>query len=74
MHQDRFYTSQTPTTREICLSGKEAHHILHVKRASPGDIITLFDGKGVEYRARITEISHDTLNVFIEQSQAVDRE
>jgi len=74
MHQDRFYIPYTPTTHEIWLNGKEAHHILHVKRAKLGSKITLFDGKGFEYLAHVTEILHDKLKVFVEQSKAVDRE
>ncbi|MEP9411807.1 MAG: 16S rRNA (uracil(1498)-N(3))-methyltransferase [Candidatus Brocadia sp.] len=74
MHQDRFYLPQAPTSREIWLHNEEAHHILHVKRARLGNKITLFDGKGVEYLARITEILHDKLKVFIEESRTVDRE
>lgn len=74
MHQDRFYIPCTPTTREIWLSGREAHHILHVKRVKLGNNITLFDGKGFEYLANVVEISDDKLKVFIEQSKAVDRE
>ncbi|NUO08700.1 MAG: 16S rRNA (uracil(1498)-N(3))-methyltransferase [Candidatus Brocadia sp.] len=74
MHQDRFYIPYTPTTREIWLNGKEAHHILHVKRAKLGNKITLFDGKGFEYLTHVTEISNDSLKVFIEQSKAIDRE
>jgi 16S rRNA (uracil1498-N3)-methyltransferase len=74
MHQDRFYIPYTPTVREIWINGKEAHHILHVKRAKPGSKITLFDGSGVEYLANITEILDDKLKVFIEQTRKVDRE
>jgi 16S rRNA (uracil1498-N3)-methyltransferase len=74
MHQDRFYISYTPTTPEIWLNGKEAHHILHVKRAKLGSKIMLFDGKGFEYIANITEILDDKLKVSIEQSKTVDRE
>lgn len=74
MHQDRFYIPYTPVTNEIWLNGEEAHHILHVKRAKPGSKITLFDGKGFEYLARITEISNDKLKVCIEQFNAVTRE
>ncbi|TLD42003.1 MAG: Ribosomal RNA small subunit methyltransferase E [Candidatus Jettenia ecosi] len=74
MHQDRFYIPNAPATNEIWLDGREAHHILHVKRAKLGAKITLFDGEGFEYLARITEIFHDTLKVCIEQSNAVDRE
>ncbi len=74
MHQDRFYLSYTPETKEIWLDGDEAHHILHVKRAKPGTKITLFDGMGFEYRAHIAEILHDKVRVLIEQSRAVNRE
>ncbi|MBM4064045.1 MAG: 16S rRNA (uracil(1498)-N(3))-methyltransferase [Planctomycetes bacterium] len=74
MHQDRFYIPYTPTVHEIWIDGKEAHHILHVKRAKPGSKITLFDGKGIEYLANITEILDDKLKVFIEQTRKVDRE
>lgn len=74
MHQDRFYLSCTPETKEIWLDGGEAHHILHVKRAKLGEKITLFDGNGYEYQAHITEILRDKVKVLIEQSRAVDRE
>ncbi|HHT9139142.1 MAG TPA: RsmE family RNA methyltransferase [Candidatus Wunengus sp. YC60] len=74
MHQDRFYIPYTPTVREIWIDGKEAHHILHVKRAKLGSKITLFDGKGIEYLANVAEILEDKLKVFIEQSREVDRE
>lgn len=74
MHQDRFYIPSTPAGHEIWIDGKEAHHILHVKRAKPGNTITLFDGIGNEYLSKITEISGDKLKVIIEQSQATDRE
>jgi len=74
MHQDRFYISYTPTGHEIWIDGKEAHHILHVKRAKPGSKITLFDGNGIEYLANITEILDDKLKVFIEQTRKVNRE
>lgn len=74
MHQDRFYIPHSPATHEIWIDGKEAHHILHVKRAKQGSKITLFDGKGFEYLAHITGIAHDKLKVCIEGSKAVDRE
>lgn len=74
MHQDRFYIPFTPASHEIWIDGKEAHHILHVKRAKPGSTITLFDGKGFEYPAHVTEIAHDKVKVLIEQFKAVDRE
>ncbi len=74
MHQDRFYISITPAASELWLEGKEAHHILHVKRAKPGDKITLFNGKGLECLANIIEISDNKLKVLIEQSRSINRE
>lgn len=74
MHQDRFYIPDITTTQEIWIEGREAHHILHVKRAKLGSKITLFDGKGTEHLAHITEILNGKLKVSIEQSKAIDRE
>ncbi|MCF6157705.1 MAG: 16S rRNA (uracil(1498)-N(3))-methyltransferase [wastewater metagenome] len=74
MHQNRFYIPEAPATREIWIEGREAHHILHVKRAKPGSEIILFDGKGIEYLARVAEITDSKLKVSIEQSKDIDRE
>ena len=74
MHQDRFYIPLPPGQDEVWIDGSEAHHILHVKRAATGDKITLFDGQGVEYIARIAEVRRDKLRVLVEQSQCVNRE
>jgi 16S rRNA (uracil1498-N3)-methyltransferase len=70
----RFYSStliQPPRT-EIC--GTEAHHMLHVLRLEVGDRVTLFDGSGVEYTARIEHISRQKVQCTIEDQQAIDRE
>lgn len=74
MHQDRFFIPHTPVNPEIWIEGKEAHHILHVKRAKRGNKITLFDGKGTEYKAIVIETQRSRLKVFIENAQIVDRE
>ncbi|MGQ3685769.1 MAG: RsmE family RNA methyltransferase [Candidatus Loosdrechtia sp.] len=75
MHQDRFYIPDIPpATQGLWIEGREAHHILHVKRAKTGSKITLFDGKGTEYLAHITEILDGKLKVSVERFQAVDRE
>jgi len=74
MHQDRFYIPTPPVHDEVWIEDKEAHHILHVKRAAVGGKITLFDGKGVEYLARIVEVKHGRLRVQVEHSQCVNRE
>lgn len=74
MHQDRFYLPEITSHSEFWIEGREAHHILHVKRAKIGSKITLFDGKGNEYTAGIVKILRNKLKVLVEQSKAVERE
>ncbi|MBM4053577.1 MAG: 16S rRNA (uracil(1498)-N(3))-methyltransferase [Planctomycetes bacterium] len=74
MHQDRFFIPYAPVNSEVWIEGKEAHHILHVKRAKQGNKITLFDGKGTEYKAVLVEVQRSRVKVFIENAQVVDRE
>src|SRR5207245_3669329 len=51
-----------------------AHHALHVLRVRAGDDITLFNGRGGEYAARIASI--DRLKVLVEllAHRAIERE
>ncbi|MDR4509718.1 MAG: 16S rRNA (uracil(1498)-N(3))-methyltransferase [Candidatus Brocadiaceae bacterium] len=75
MHQNRFFIPCVPpTVSEIWIEGKEAHHIVHVKRVLPGSTITLFDGKGAEYSAKVIEISGRKLKVSVGLPQLTDRE
>jgi len=41
------------------IRGTDARHIKHVLRLKPGAVITLFDGKGIQYEATITGVGHD---------------
>lgn len=53
---DRFFV-QTPIHAErVTLDGPEAHHLIHVMRAKPGEHVMLFDGSGAEFTARIAKI------------------
>lgn len=70
----RFYIPFTPTWPEVWIDGKEAHHILHVKRIKPGYTIILFDGKGTEYQARVTQTSNNRLKAVIEEAKPISRE
>ena len=47
------------------IHGSEANHIQNVLRLSPGHVIRLFDGTGVEYNASIDRISPDKVSVTI---------
>lgn len=59
---------------EVCLAGDEAHHMVKVRRFAPGDCVTLFDGSGVEYLARIEEARRGEVRLAIVEQAAVSRE
>ncbi len=44
---------------EFFIEGAEAHHLAGVARHKEGDEITVFDGKGKQYTARITRVQKD---------------
>ncbi len=53
----RFHVPGPLQESEITLEGTEAHHLLHVLRAKPGDRVEVFDGAGASAAAEILEIS-----------------
>ncbi|MGI5832828.1 MAG: RsmE family RNA methyltransferase [Thermoguttaceae bacterium] len=58
-------------SRSALLGGDEAHHLIRVMRAKPGDEFLLFDGKGYEYRAKAVEIGRGTVRLDILEVRAV---
>ncbi|MER3443005.1 MAG: 16S rRNA (uracil(1498)-N(3))-methyltransferase [Meiothermus sp.] len=59
---------------EIELRGREAHHLLEVLRARPGDFVTVFDGKGLEGRAVVEWAEAGILRLRLEQTWEAGRE
>ncbi|HIJ79951.1 MAG: 16S rRNA (uracil(1498)-N(3))-methyltransferase [Desulfobulbaceae bacterium] len=58
------------TGNSAILTGPEAHHLRSVLRLAPGELITLFDGSGNRFSARIDKISKkDILTTIIEKSR-----
>src|SRR5207237_10660137 len=51
-----------------------AHHAMHVWRGRAGDDITLFNGRGGEYAARVASIERLRMLVDVLQHHAVERE
>ena len=49
----RFYSEEPITDDTVVLTGDEARHALQVVRLRVGEEATLFDGSGVEFRARL---------------------
>jgi 16S rRNA (uracil1498-N3)-methyltransferase len=45
----------------VTIAGDDLRHIRTVLRKQPGDLLTLLDGQGMQYRARIAEIRKDEI-------------
>ena len=68
------YFVEPPIQSNVQLSGAEAHHLLHVMRAAVGQNVTVFDGSGFEFTARIDQTSRSTVDLVVLDKQWVDRE
>ena len=56
------------------LAGAEAHHLIHVLRAKPGLVVTLFDGGGAEYGAHVVRVGRSEVELAIDERRESDRE
>jgi 16S rRNA (uracil1498-N3)-methyltransferase len=56
------------------LPEEAAHHAVHVLRLRAGDALTLFDGRGGEYAARIAGIERLRVSVEVLAHRALERE
>jgi 16S rRNA (uracil1498-N3)-methyltransferase len=71
----RFYVDAPLQAGQRCeLPEDAAHHAMHVLRLRAGEGITLFNGRGGEYRGRIASLQKRTLSVDLEEHRAVERE
>jgi 16S rRNA (uracil1498-N3)-methyltransferase len=71
----RFYLDAPLRAGSACsLSEDAAHHAIHVLRLREGEEVTLFNGRGGEYAARIASIRRLAIAVDILQHRAVERE
>ncbi len=71
---DRYYTDHPITGPKARLAGAEAHHLLHVMRAKPGEAIVLFDGSGAEFIARVEAAGRNEVELTVLERHEVDRE
>jgi len=70
----RFFVEQPISGERAVLAGSEAHHLAHVMRAVAGDEITLFDGSGREFQARIERVGRSEIETSILEMKSIDRE
>ncbi len=75
MRLTRVYVDEplAPDSR-VTLSGSAANHIRRVLRLAPGDALTVFDGRGGEYDARIDGLRKDTVLIAVGPHHPVERE
>lgn len=59
---------------QVELGGSEAHHLLDVLRAKEGDLLTVFDGKGLEGRARVLQTQPGWVRLGIEEVWPASKE
>jgi len=71
----RRYFVENPIKGHLArLVGPEAHHLSHVMRAAVGDELTLFDGSGDEFTAKVAKIGRSEAVCEILKRHTVDRE
>ena len=71
----RFFVDAPLRAGSACmLSEDAAHHAIHVLRLREGEDVTLFDGRGGEYAARITSIRRLKLALDVLQHRPIERE
>ena len=71
---DRYYSAEPIEGSSATLSGNEAHHLLHVMRARPGDEVIVFDGHGGEFAAEISNCGRSEVELTVGPRLDVERE
>ena len=71
----RFYLDAPLRAGGVCtLSEDAAHHAVHVLRLREGDEVTLFNGRGGEFAARIASMQRLRISIDLLQHRAIERE
>jgi len=71
---DRYFSESPIDGDRIRLDGQEAHHLAHVMRAKLGDVVTVFDGSGVQCEARIDVVGRSSIELSVIAKTHIDRE
>jgi 16S rRNA (uracil1498-N3)-methyltransferase len=70
----RYFSEKPLAGAKATLAGSEAHHLLHVLRATPGMRVILFDGSGFEFEAEVTSCGRTSAELSILERREVNRE
>ena len=71
---DRYFVEVPIEGPQARLLGNEAHHLAHVMRAGPGDVVVLFDGSGAEFSARVETVGRAEIELAVLDRREVSRE
>jgi len=71
---ERFFISPPIAGERAVLTGDEARHLSAVMRAAVGDEVTLFDGSGAEFLARVAAIRKAAVELSIVARHEISRE
>ena len=63
---DRFYCPKPPVDGVAILEGDEARHLIRVRRVGVGESVELFDGRGSAYRAEVSSLARDRVELSVE--------
>lgn len=71
----KFFTArENISENEIIIDSEDAKHIKKVLRLSEGDVITVCDGRGIDYEAEICAIEQNRIKCIILSSRVCDTE
>ncbi len=71
---DRYFVDEPISLGQIVLAGPEAHHLIHVMRATVGTCVVLFDGSGTEFPAVVERVGRSNVELAVIAREEVDRE
>jgi 16S rRNA (uracil1498-N3)-methyltransferase len=71
---DRYFVESPIAGAAALLVGHEAHHLAHVMRAKTGAEVTLFDGSGAEFAARVERVGRSEIELAVLERLEIDRE
>lgn len=76
MTRRRFYAPPSAfnfTKRTVTLTADEARHLREVLRLKPGDEVSVFDGEGKEFRARVAQARREFAELDVDEEIAPAR-
>lgn len=71
---DRYFVDKSISADRVTLGGAEAHHLIHVMRATAGTRVTLFDGSGDEFMGAVARVGRSEVELAILAREPIDRE